>query len=199
MVIIGAGNLGKHILEILLDEDYNKEIIFFDEKKPSTNSYLGAYKIENDIKFITSYFKQVDNRFVVGIGQNRIREKMVQKFRLLGGHYTSVISQKAFVSPLIRPIETQVIIQPGAGLSNNIVMGEGCVIHANSIIGHDVKMGKYVSVATLTTLIGPCEIGDYSFIGTNCVVMPGIKIGKHVVVGASVKVNRNVNDYETLV
>jgi sugar O-acyltransferase (sialic acid O-acetyltransferase NeuD family) len=199
MLIIGAGNLGKHILEILLDEKYEGDIVFFDEYKEATNSYLGKYRVINAIKEATLWLGEVNNQFVSAIGNNRLRERYAQRFKNLGGEYVSVISSKSFISPLVKPLKNQVIVQSGAGISNTIEMGEGCVIHANAIVGHDVKLGKYVSVATLTTLIGPCSIGDYSFIGTNCVVMPGVRIGRHVIVGACVKVDRDLADFETVI
>ena len=42
------------------------------------------------------------------------------------------------------------------------------------------------------------EIGEGSFIGLNSVIMPNVKLGKHVVVGSSSVVKRNVPDYSVV-
>lgn len=42
---------------------------------------------------------------------------------------------------------------------------------------------------------GRIEIGEEAFIGTRSIIMPGVKIGKHSVVGAGSVVTKNVPDY----
>lgn len=39
---------------------------------------------------------------------------------------------------------------------------------------------------------GTIEIGEYTFIGANSTIMPGVKIGDHCVIGACSLVNKNV-------
>jgi acetyltransferase-like isoleucine patch superfamily enzyme len=42
-------------------------------------------------------------------------------------------------------------------------------------------------------------IGDYSFIGTGSIIMPGAKIGKGVIVGAGTVVRGNIPDYSIII
>ena len=44
-------------------------------------------------------------------------------------------------------------------------------------------------------LIG-CSVGDFSQIAAGSIILPGISIGKHCLIGASSLVNKNVLDYE---
>jgi len=199
MLIVGAGNLGKHILEVLLDEGYKSPILFYDSNKKIVNKNIGNFLITSDIDEASEFLKNTEKHFFIGVGQNRIREKLSGQFIALGGKPATLISKRAFVSPLDVALGQHIFVQPGAGISHSTFLAEGCVIHAGSVIGHGARLGRYVSVATLSTIIGPCSIGDYSFIGTNCVVMPHVKIGNHAFIGAGVKVDRNVEDYETIV
>lgn len=43
------------------------------------------------------------------------------------------------------------------------------------------------------------EIGDYSFIGTNSIIMPGTKLGKGVIVGAGTVVRGEIPDYSIVI
>lgn len=198
MLIIGAGNLGLHVLDMLIDEKYNNEIVFFDERENLQNSIAWQYKIMNTLDAVKEYFSNNGPDFIAAIGNNRTRHKFVEQFEKAGGQLSPMISSRACISRLLS-IEKEVIIQPLVSIAHNVSFGKGCVIHANSVIGHDVKLGNYVSVATLTTLIGPCEIGDYTYIGTSCTVMPGVKIGKSALIGAGSIVDRNVADFEDFV
>ena len=41
---------------------------------------------------------------------------------------------------------------------------------------------------------GTIEIGEYSFVGANATIMPGVKIGQHCVIGAGAVVTQSVPD-----
>jgi sugar O-acyltransferase (sialic acid O-acetyltransferase NeuD family) len=198
MLIIGAGNLGLHVLDMLIDEKYKSEIVFFDERKNSQNSIAWQYKIINTLEAAKEYFSNTSPDFIAAIGNNRTRHKFVEQFEKIGGNLSSMISSRACISRLLS-IDREVIIQPLVSVAHNVSFGKGCVIHANSVIGHDVKLGDYVSVATLTTLIGPCEIGDYAYIGTHCTIMPNIRIGKNAIIAAGSIVDRNMADFEDFI
>ena len=80
-------------------------------------------------------------------------------------------------------------------------------------VGRDVTISSYVRILThdwsLHTVakalnieqksplgvLRPVEIGDYSFIGTGTILMPGCKIGKACVIGAGTVVRGDVPDF----
>lgn len=59
---------------------------------------------------------------------------------------------------------------------------DGSVIHTDA--GIKVTLGRGVTVGHKAMLHG-CEIGDYSLIGINAVVLNGARIGKHCLIGAN--------------
>lgn len=59
---------------------------------------------------------------------------------------------------------------------------DGSVLHTDS--GIKLTLGRGVTVGHKAMLHG-CEVGDYSLIGINAVILNGAKIGKHCLVGAN--------------
>lgn len=59
---------------------------------------------------------------------------------------------------------------------------DGSVLHTDS--GIPLTLGRGVTVGHKAMLHG-CEIGDYTLIGINAVVLNGAKIGKHCLIGAN--------------
>ncbi|SFM44402.1 gamma carbonic anhydrase family protein [Marinobacter zhejiangensis] len=59
---------------------------------------------------------------------------------------------------------------------------DGSVLHTDS--GVPLTLGRGVTVGHKAMLHG-CEVGDYSLIGINAVVLNGAKIGKHCLIGAN--------------
>jgi acetyltransferase-like isoleucine patch superfamily enzyme len=91
--------------------------------------------------------------------------------------------------------------------------GIGIVGHERIEIGHDIWTGHYVYVTDqnhgyedLELPIGaqmwknePVSIGDGSWLGHGCVVLPGSRIGKHVVIAAgAVVAGLEVPDYSVV-
>jgi len=71
------------------------------------------------------------------------------------------------------------------------------MIHSNSVIGHSVQIGDFVSISPLVSIVGPSVIGSYSFIGAGSVVLPGTRIGTNVIIPAGSVVKHDLKDFET--
>lgn len=59
---------------------------------------------------------------------------------------------------------------------------------------HECRRGNGVRVGPGANLAGVVPVSDYSFIGTGAVVLPRIKIGADVIVGAGSLVTKDVPD-----
>lgn len=74
------------------------------------------------------------------------------------------------------------------GDNDVIILGEdsnvqdGAVLHTDP--GFKLTLGKGVTVGH-NAMVHGCEVGDYSLIGINAVVLNGAKIGKHCLIGAN--------------
>lgn len=74
------------------------------------------------------------------------------------------------------------------GDNDPITIGEQSNIQDNAVLHTDIgiplTLGKGVTVGHKAMLHG-CEVGDYSLIGINAVVLNKAKIGKHCIIGAN--------------
>jgi acetyltransferase-like isoleucine patch superfamily enzyme len=87
--------------------------------------------------------------------------------------------------------------------------GDYCRLHSNVHIGMNSTLGNFVFVYPYVIFtndptppsdicIGP-TVGDFSQIATGSVLLPGVKIGKHCLVGAGSSVTKDVPDYQLVV
>lgn len=87
--------------------------------------------------------------------------------------------------------------------------GDFCRLHSNVHIGMHSVLGNFVFVypyAVFTNdptppsdiCVGPI-IGDFSQIATGSVLLPGVKIGQHCLVGAGSSVTKDVPDYQLVI
>lgn len=82
-------------------------------------------------------------------------------------------------------------------------------MHSNVHIGHFSKIGNYCWIYPYTVFtndptppseicVGP-TVGDYSIVATHCLLLPGVKIGQHCLIGACSMVSKDVSDYQVVV
>lgn len=109
-------------------------------------------------------------------------------------------------------IEDFTVINNGAGdiiIGNDSRIGIGSVIIGPVIIGNKVGLGQHVFISGFNhgyedgdrdsneqeLVIRPVYIDDETHIGSNSVILPGVRLGKRVQVGAGSVVTKNVPDF----
>lgn len=128
---------------------------FADDQVPVGKTVLGSYSVvarpENiaDLEF---------DRFVVAIGNNRVRAGIFDKLRQSHDPLT-LIHPFTHVSPEAR-IGAGSVVLPGAVISFGAVIGEDCIIGSHVHIDHETVIGAH------------CHIRNGSSIGSNCIIDP---------------------------
>ena len=195
MLIVGAKGFAKEVLEILHQLNELEELVFYDDVNNDVPDKLfGQFLVIRTMQEASNYFKTVDNRFTIGIGNPVLRKKLCDKFIALGGEFSSTISPKAVIGHYGNHIGVGTNILTGAILSNSLIIGKGCIIYYNSIITHDCKIGDFVEISPNVALLGRCEIGSFSQIGANATVLPDVKIGNNVIIGAGSVITKDIPD-----
>ncbi len=82
--------------------------------------------------------------------------------------------------------------------SGGLHIGTGCTLATGTkIFTHD-NVRQTLSKGNLPIEREPVQIGDYSYIGANVIILKGIKIGEHCVVGAGSIVTKDVPAYTAI-
>lgn len=200
MLIIGAKGFAKEILEILYQLNQIDNLVFYDDVNMDYQKRLfNQFDVLHKIDEASSYFKNTDNKFTIGIGNPFLRKKLSNKFIDIGGVLTSTISPSAFIGTYDVEIGEGTNILSGATFSNSVRIGKGCIVYYNTIITHDCIIGDYVEISPSVNLLGRCKIGDYSKIGANSTILPDINVGENVIVGAGAVVTKDVADNTMIV
>lgn len=190
LIIIGAGAHCKVVLDII-SENLEYQVVGLidnDQKK----ELLGIPVIGNDNDLLKFHEAGVDYAFVA-IGNNSIREYIIEKIEKIGYKIPVIVSSFSIISKHAS-IGKGTVVMPGAVINVNAVIGEGCIINTNASVDHDCKVGDYVHIAPGCAISGCTSIGKGSFLGTGSCVIDNIHIGNNVMLGAGAVAIKNIAD-----
>jgi sugar O-acyltransferase (sialic acid O-acetyltransferase NeuD family) len=156
---------------------------------------LGFLGFEGEMNFIEN---NIDNQFLLGIGDNKIRFKTAFKINQKGGKLITIIHPDAKISKYSKIgegtfIARGVLVNPFVEIGNYSILNTGC------IVDHDCKLDEAVHIAPGAVLAGNVKVGKCSFIGANSVVKQDVKIGENVIIGAGSVIINDVPSNKTFV
>ena len=171
IIIIGAGGHTKVIIDIIKNE--NKEIygIFDDDEKKHGSSILGV-KVIGNIKDL--FDLKGEFLFIIGIGDNHSRKKITDLLIKKGIKFTRAI-------------------HPSSIIAEDVEVGEGTVIMANTVINPGTRIGKHCIINTSVSIDHDNEIEDYVHFSPNSTTGGTVKVGRNTWVGLGTKIINNIS------
>lgn len=135
------------------------------------------------------------SEFILGIGDNKIRQKAAnlivsKKKTLLNVIHPSAIISSYAVFGIGNFIAANVSVNAFAKISDHCILNTGCIIE------HECKIENGVHIAPGAVLAGNISVGANSFVGANSVIKQGVKIGSGATVGAGSVVIKDIPDNE---
>jgi sugar O-acyltransferase (sialic acid O-acetyltransferase NeuD family) len=194
MLIIGAGGFAMEVLETFHARNEIDNLAFFDETITSKSKLFNRFNVLKTEEQVIKYFKNYNNQFTIGIGNPTLRNRMLNRFEILGGNLITTISPSADIGSYEVKIGRGCNILQNAILSNSCEIGIGCIVYYNAIITHDCVIGNFVEISPAASILGKVKIGDYSRIGANATILPKLTIGKNVTIAAGAVVTRDIPD-----
>lgn len=190
LYIVGAGGVGRHILENRKDYSLSyREIFFIDDNKELEGCIINHCKVIGDLH----YLKQVSATADVVLGLSNPQQKLKILSELEGiknFNYPSLISSCAWISPDV-VIGIGTIIYPNSSINTGSTIGDFVHVNMNCAIGHDCEIGKATFLAPRVSLGGWTIIGKSSFMGIGSSTLPNVRLAETSIVGASCLVNRS--------
>ncbi len=191
IVIIGAGDGGRLVSELVKEQQEFEVICFIDDNEAVQGKTINGYKIigtSADLKRFGGI------GFVIAVGMNmKARSMLFEK------------AMDAMLEP-VNVIHRTAIIEKSAQVGKGTIMLANCVINAfatvgenvfiftGTIIEHDTNIGNNVYFSPGVSLGGGVKVGDNTFFGINSCTVGGITIGSNVIVGAGSVVLKDVPD-----
>ncbi len=194
ILIFGAGGHGKVVLDILLESGADV-LGFLDDDISKIGSVVNGKKIIGNLEYLKT------NRNIglaLGLGNNKIREKVFNFARELGVEVVNAIHPKAVVSRNVK-LSKGIVIMPGAVVNTNAFIEDGVCVNTCASVDHDCYLKKFCQIWPGANLAGSVQVGGYSYVGTGASIIQNVKIGNNVIIGAGAVVISDIPDGVTAV
>ncbi|MGA2211254.1 MAG: NeuD/PglB/VioB family sugar acetyltransferase [Acidimicrobiales bacterium] len=200
LVIVGAGGFGREVFSIVSALNAEGETVellgFVDDGQPEVEllarlgvPYLGG----------TDVLGRREVSYVLGIGSPQVRRAVDARLVAAGGRsYPALIHPAANVGPDVELAEG-CIVCAGVAITTNVRAGRHSHFNLGVTVGHDVRIGEFVTIAPLSSVSGNVTLHDGVELGTGVSVLPGVSIGAGAILGAGAVVTRDVAAGATVV
>ena len=188
MIVLGSGGHAIEVLDILIEKNYNKEIIFINTLIKDDDKLFNKYTITSSLKHLSNN----QNNFIVGVGDIQLRKKLSIYAISNNLNWVGIHSKNIKVGTYNVNIDKTVDIMDNVIISSNVTIKRGTLINRNASIHHDVIIGENSVISPGVQLLGGCEIGNNVFIGAGSTILPKVQIEDDVIVGAGSLVNKNI-------
>jgi UDP-perosamine 4-acetyltransferase len=195
IVVVGAGGHAKVCIESL--RALGEQVDFCVGDQDSPEFCVGVPVLVGDDNLARLRTEGHEKAFIA-IGSNRLRERLAKLATDQGYQLVNAINPHAIISPSVT-FGDGVAVMAGAVINAEAVIESLAIINTGATIDHDCRIGRAVHIAPQCGLAGNVMVGEQAFLGIGARVIPEIKIGANVTVGAGGVVVKDIESGNTVV
>jgi sugar O-acyltransferase (sialic acid O-acetyltransferase NeuD family) len=185
IAIFGASGFARETADIAYEMGLKPIFVTHDQAEVDHWGYSEEIILDSSIE------RCKDLKFIIGIGENAIRRRVVERYK---GYlnFTNLIHPSAtFGRGQIDRIDSKagVIICAGARFTNNIEVGNFSIFNLNVTVGHDAVIDEFTNIAPGVSISGNVHIKTGCWVGTGAVINQGVTesklcIGADTIIGS---------------
>lgn len=197
IIIAGISGHSKVLIDIV-EKENKYEIVGLTDKFYLQGTKVLGYPVlgkDEDIPQIVKSYSIVGG--LVGVGDNWLSYNINTKIKNIYAEFRFIkaIHPSAQIAKDIT-IGDGTVIMAGVTINPCSSIGRFCILNTNSSLDHDSVMDDFSSLAPHATTGGNCKIGGYSAVSIGAVLIHGIHVGEHSVIGAGSTVLNNIGSFK---
>lgn len=195
LAVIGAGGNARVVVDLLRATGRPATVVVAGEMVADGTTLDGVPVIGGDDAFMARYTTN-DVELVNGlggIGDNRLRRKVFERYATGGFSFASIVHPMAMVADNVT-LGVGAVVMAGGVIQPGTDIGPNVLINGGAIVEHGCRVGAHAHVATGAILCGDVTVGENAHIGAGATVLQGVHVGARAIVGAGAVVTRDLPD-----
>lgn len=194
LLIIGAGELGRQILNLADQINSYKVIGFVDDFVTPGTEIVPRLRVIGTIKDVVSLYDKGKFDFLaIGIGYKHplMRKKIYNEFSELIPFATLIHPSCIIDSSAI--IEKGCILYAGCNIDKDVIIRDNTLLNLSVTVAHTTEVGAHSFIAPGVIFSGFVKIGECNFIGAGTIVIDNIYISDNNFIGAGTVITKNIS------
>lgn len=195
VILVGAGDHGRGVLEILLARreaglPAPEPVGFVDDEPARHGTRPGGVPVLGPVDLLLSR-REPDLGIVLAIASAEAKRLLAGRLEPAGLPYVTIAHPSAILGRGTR-LEPGAIVGAGVVVAYDTWVGPHTTINLNATVGHDCRIGEFATIAPGVNVTGRVTIGAGAEVQTNATIIPGVSIGEAARVGPGSVVLRDV-------
>lgn len=192
LYIVGAGGFGREVytwLSHMPETSVDWKLCgFLDDNLEALKGFDYSVPVCGRV---SEYTIQPNDCFVCGLGAVELKKRVCGDLIGRGAQFITLVHPTAIIGQNVQ-LGAGVVICPGVTLTCDIAVGAMTMVNCHSTVGHDARIGPWVTISAHCDLTGYTRVEEGAFLGSRVTVIPGKQVGSSAVVGAGSVVIRDV-------
>lgn len=186
LYIVGAGGFGRETLWLVervnqVEQTWNI-CGFIDDNEQVHGKEFGGYPVLGGCDYFADCSEEV--WVVVAIGSAKVKRIVVDKLSAYQNLHFATLIDPAVIMSEDMTVGEGCILCAGSVFTVNITLGKHVIVNLNCTVGHDSVLEDYVTVYPGVNVSGCVRVGAESELGTGMQIIQGMNIGKRSILGA---------------
>jgi sugar O-acyltransferase (sialic acid O-acetyltransferase NeuD family) len=197
IVIIGSSGHAKVVIDIVEQAGKYEIAGLVDRHRQTCEQTLGYQVLGKEEDLAQLRASHALGGALVAIGDNFVRSKIATRANEICPElpFVAAIHPSASIAKDVS-IGEGTVIMAGVTVNSCCSIGRFCILNTSSSLDHDSVMEDFSSLAPGVATGGNCRIGAYSAVGIGAILIHGVQIGEHAVVGAGSLVLKHLDSFK---
>ncbi len=205
VIILGAGEQGKVVLNILTYEQEHQVIGFIDvcDNPQIWKTQVKGIEVLGGLSLLPQLYKNeeaclVAEGAIAAFGDNKKRVELAGLAKKIGYRLINAIAPSAVISRCAQ-LGEGIVISPNVSINPDAKIGDNVIINTGAIIEHDCVIEDGVHIAPGVHLAGGVKVKKNAFVGIGATVIDDLTIGENSIIGAGAVIIKDVPNNVTVV
>lgn len=207
LFIIGSGGFGREVLWLTrrMNAECTRcgkepiwEIVgFIDDNAALHGTIQDEYPVLGNCDYLGSLDEEV--YAVIAIGSAKVKKMVAEKLSAYPRvHFATLVDPSVILSDQVK-LGEGCIVCAGSVLTVGITIGNHVIINLDCTLGHDAVISDYVTVYPSVNISGNVFVGEETELGTGMQIIQGKRIGRQSIIGAGAVVVKDIPEKCTAV
>ena len=193
LLVVGAGGHGRSVAEAAQLSGQFEVVGFLDDALPAGKLVLNVAVFGPMVSM--GHHRAVADQTIVAIGNNAIREKLMQQLASAGFDLASVIHPHAIVSPSAILSEGSVVMA-GAIVGTEARLGVGSIVNCGAVVDHHAIVEDFGHLGVNASMAGGTVLGRGAWMQAGAALGYGVKVPARVTLDPGVAVDNKTKKYK---